>query len=73
MGHGDDVPKDQQGPPPASAASAEARLGGHLAHLTSAEESALKTFQSLCAKEGYYTPATDGKRASHDDGTLVYV
>ena len=67
-----DVPTDQHGPPPAEAASAETRLKGHVGHLTAAEESAFEEFRKLAAKEGFYTPATDEKKASHDDGTLVY-
>ena len=63
---------EHHGPPPAEAASAETRLKGHVGHLTSEEESALEAFKVLAAKKGYYTPATDEKKASHDDGTLVY-
>ena len=68
----DGVPADQHGPPPAEAASAETRLKGHVGHLTTQEESALQQFKQLSAKQGFYTPATDTKKASHDDGTLVY-
>ena len=68
----DSVPADQHGPPPAEAASAETRLKGHVGHLTTQEESALNQFKQLSAKQGFYTPATDTKKASHDDGTLVY-
>ena len=68
----DGVPADQHGPPPAEAASAETRLKGHVGHLTTQEESALDEFKQLSAKQGFYTPATDTKSASHDDGTLVY-
>lgn len=67
----DDIPADQHGPPPAEAASAETRLKGHVGHLTTQEESALTQFKQLSAKQGFYTPATDTKKASHDDGTLV--
>jgi hypothetical protein len=70
---GDDVPKDQQGPPPAEAAKAETRLKGHLGHLTPEEEKALEQFKKISIKEGFYTPATDEARASHDDGTLMFV
>ncbi|KAL9066009.1 MAG: hypothetical protein Q9161_007860 [Pseudevernia consocians] len=65
------VPADQHGPPPAEAANAETRLKGHVGHLTAAEESAFVEFRKLAAKEGFYTPATDEKKASHDDGTLI--
>lgn len=59
------------GPPPPEAASPEARLKGHLAHLTPDEASAFEHFKKLCAKEGFYSPhAADGK-ASHDEGTLM--
>ena len=68
----DGVPAHQHGPPPAEAASAETRLKGHVGHLTTQEESALDQFKQLSAKQGFYTPATDTKKASHDDGTLVY-
>lgn len=63
---------EQHGPPPAEAASAETRLKGHVGHLTAQEESAFEEFRKLAAKKGFYTPATDDKKASHDDGTLVY-
>lgn len=63
---------DQHGPPPAEAASAETRLKGHVGHLTREEESAFDEFRKLAAKQGFYTPAADDKKASHDDGTLVY-
>ena len=68
----DGPPADQHGPPPAEAASAETRLKGHVGHLTTQEESALDQFKQLSAKQGFYTPATDTKKASHDDGALVY-
>lgn len=68
----DGEPADQHGPPPAEAASAETRLKGHVGHLTTQEESAFDEFRKLAAKQGFYTPATDDKKASHDDGTLVY-
>lgn len=68
----DAAPDYQHQPPPAEAASAEARLKGHLGHLTTGEESAFEEFRKLAAKEGLYTPATDVKKASHDDGTLMY-
>ena len=68
----DGPPKDQQVPPPADAAKAETRLRGHLGHLTPKEEASFITFKQLCAKEGFYTPATPDSKASHDDGTLMY-
>ena len=64
---------DQHGPPPPSASLEQARLRGHLGHLTTAEEDALDDFKNLCAKHGWYTPAGPTTPASHDDGTLVYV
>lgn len=67
----DGVPPEQQAPPSAEAASSESRLKGHLGHLTKQEESAFEQFKNLCAKEGYYTPASLDQKASHDDGTLM--
>lgn len=64
---------DQPGPPPAEAAHSETRLKGHIGHLTSHEESAFNSFRKLCAIEGFYTPATSEAKASHDDGTLMYL
>jgi len=64
---------DQHGPPPPSASLEQARLKGHLGHLTTAEEDALDEFKTLCAKHGYYKPVGANSIASHDDGTLVYV
>ncbi|KAL8998608.1 MAG: hypothetical protein Q9169_002359 [Polycauliona sp. 2 TL-2023] len=58
------------GPPPASAASEQSRLKGHLGHLTPQEEAALSDFKKLAADKGIYRPETDTQRASHDDGTL---
>lgn len=66
------TPSYQSRPPPAEAAKAETRLKGHVGYLTIEEESAFKEFRKLAAKEGFYTPATADKKASHDDGTLVY-
>lgn len=68
----DGVPAEQHGPPPPGAADPETRLRGHVGHLTAAEESAFEEFKSLSAKQGFYTPATLDKKASHDDGTLMY-
>ena len=62
-----------QGPPPASAASGINRLRGHLGHLTQEESTALDSFKKIAAKAGFYTPPGPGSKASHDDGTLVYV
>lgn len=67
------VPADQHGPPPAEAAAAETRLKGHLGYLTTQEETSFEEFRKLATKSGFYTPATDDKKASHDDGTLMYV
>lgn len=61
-----------QGAPPPSAASGVNRLRGHLGHLTQEESTALESFKAIAAKAGYYTPPTREKKASHDDGTLVY-
>ena len=69
----DDVPQNQRGPPPADAAKAETRLKGHLGYLTKEEESAFEEFKKLCLKEGLYRPAIAEAKASHDDGTLMYV
>ena len=44
---------------------------GHLGHLSEPQEAALVEFKQLCAKNGVYAPAHDGKPPSHDDGTLL--
>ena len=62
-----------QGAPPSSAALGVNRLRGHLGHLTQEESAALDSFKDLSAKAGFYTPPGPDKKASHDDGTLVYV
>lgn len=67
-----EVPPEQHGPPPAEDASVETWLKGHVGHLTPQEESSFQQFKELAAKEDFYTPATSAKKASHDDGTLVY-
>ena len=61
------------GPSPTSASLAQSRLQGHLGHLTPQEEAALVAFKSLCAEQGLYHPPNGLVKASHDDGTLVYV
>ena len=61
----------QHGPPPAEAAATEARLAGHLAHLTPREQEAFDEFKKLSAQKGFYIPQTANTKASHDDGTLV--
>ncbi len=68
----DGASQDLHGPPPAEAASPETRLRGHLGHLTPQEDTAFDEFKTLAAKEGFYKPATDITKASHDDGTLMY-
>ena len=65
------VPSAQHGPPPAKAAAIEARLAGHLGHLTPEEQEAFDDFKRISAEKGFYTPATADAKASHDDGTLV--
>ena len=67
------VPAEQHDPPPAEAAAAETRLKGHLGYLTAQEETSFEEFRKLAANSGFYMPATDDKKASHDDGTLMYV
>ena len=64
---------EPQGAPPASAASGLNRLRGHLGHLTQNESAALDSFKSLAAKAGLYRAPGPDNKASHDDGTLVYV
>lgn len=62
-----------QGAPPPSASLESNRLKGHVGHLTLEEGAALDTFKELAAKKGVYKLARLGGKASHDDGTLVYV
>lgn len=64
---------EPHGAPPASAASGVNRLRGHLGHLTQEESAALGSFKNLAAKAGFYRAPGLDKKASHDDGTLVYV
>jgi hypothetical protein len=45
---------------------------GHLAHLTNTQQAKLEEFKQICQKEGYWTPATGGREASHDDETMLY-
>jgi hypothetical protein len=47
-------------------------LLGHLHHLTKEQETALETFKSTLIEKQLYTPAAEGKEASHDDSTLLY-
>ena len=61
----------QPGPPLPSASLEQARLAGHLGHLTAHEESQFHAFKALCEKQGYYKPTDGNTSASHDDGTLV--
>lgn len=44
---------------------------GHLGHLSPDEEAAFTNFKKLCEDKGSYTPATEGKPASHEDHTLL--
>ena len=44
---------------------------GHLGHLTEPQETALVKFKELSAKESLYTPAKDGKPASHDESVML--
>ena len=62
-----------QGAPPPSAALESVRLKGHIGHLTAEEGSALDSFKALATQKGFYTAASLSGKASHDDGTLVYV
>ncbi|KAF2685644.1 CRAL/TRIO domain-containing protein [Lentithecium fluviatile CBS 122367] len=45
---------------------------GHYAHLTENQQKSLDEFKQICQKDGYYTPAGDGRvHPSHDDETLL--
>ncbi|KAG9230823.1 putative SEC14 cytosolic factor [Amylocarpus encephaloides] len=44
---------------------------GHLGHLSSEEEEALKNFKVMCAEKGYYSAGLEGGAASHEDATLL--
>lgn len=48
-------------------------LLGHLHHLTREQEQALEKFKAACIEKQIYRPAAEGKEASHDDSTLLYV
>lgn len=61
----------QPGAPPAESAAIETRLAGHLGHLTGAEQTSFEEFKKLSTEKGFYTPATAGTKASHDDGSLM--
>lgn len=46
---------------------------GHLGHLTTEEEEALKNFKLVCADKGLYAPGpTEEDPGTHDDATLLY-
>jgi hypothetical protein len=45
---------------------------GHLRHLTDNQQTQLAEFKRICQEAGYYTPATGGQLASHDDETMLY-
>jgi hypothetical protein len=45
---------------------------GHLAHLSENQQTKLNEFKQICQTNGYYTPPTGGKDASHDDETMLY-
>ncbi|TVY55851.1 SEC14 cytosolic factor [Lachnellula suecica] len=44
---------------------------GHLGHLTTEEDTAFKSFKTLCAEKGYYKPGSAEGVASHDDALLL--
>ncbi|GAA5886747.1 hypothetical protein JCM6882_005875 [Rhodosporidiobolus microsporus] len=46
-------------------------LQGHLGHLEATQEKALVEFKRLLEEKGYFSPASEGKEASHDDVELV--
>ena len=46
-------------------------LIGHLHHLTREQTEALQSFKTACIEKELYTPAEEGKEASHDDATLL--
>ncbi|KAF9891219.1 hypothetical protein FE257_004783 [Aspergillus nanangensis] len=55
----------------ASQAAGTAWLAGHLHHLTDEQEKKLEGFKKLSEENGYYTPAKDGQKPSHDDATML--
>ncbi|KAL8869088.1 MAG: hypothetical protein Q9174_004533 [Haloplaca sp. 1 TL-2023] len=61
------------GPPPASAATEQSRLKGHLGHLTPQEENALTEFKKLSADAGFFRAETNTQPASHDDAQDAFV
>ncbi|KAF1837993.1 CRAL/TRIO domain-containing protein [Decorospora gaudefroyi] len=44
---------------------------GHLSHLSETQQAQLSEFKTICQDAGYYTPATGGQAASHDDETML--
>lgn len=48
-------------------------LSGHLNHLSPEQEEALAAFKAECIERKLYTPAEEGKGASHDEVTMLYV
>ncbi|KAI2475727.1 CRAL/TRIO domain-containing protein [Pyrenophora tritici-repentis] len=44
---------------------------GHLSHLSENQQAQLVEFKNICRDAGYYTPASGGKQASHDDETML--
>ncbi|SDA01318.1 BZ3500_MvSof-1268-A1-R1_Chr10-1g02578 [Microbotryum saponariae] len=46
-------------------------LSGRIGHLTEAQTTALDEFKQRLQDGGYYTPAEDGKDASHAEATIV--
>lgn len=56
------------------AGAAETESGypfGHVNHLSPYQEKILQQFKHICREKGYYVPASDLSRASHDDTTLL--
>lgn len=47
-------------------------LSGHVGHLNAEQEAKLVEFKTELEAKGYYTPARDGKDASHEDVELLY-
>ena len=65
------TPSHPQSLPGADAAKAEVWLRGHLGHLTKEQQNAFTAFKSLCTEQGYYTPTTADKPASHEDALMM--